>query len=73
MVDHDSTGPSPQLVRAPFSNFLLRKLSQSSNFAECRYYTNFKWSYFHTTGDYRHMVGHAGSPVCVAHTDVTLT
>jgi len=27
MVDHDSTGPSLQLVRAKFSNFLLRKLS----------------------------------------------
>jgi len=27
MVDHDSTGPSLQLVRARYSNFLLRKLS----------------------------------------------
>ena len=27
MVDHDSTGPSLQLVGARFSNFLLRKLS----------------------------------------------
>jgi len=28
MVDHDSMGPSLQLVRARFSNFLLRKLSR---------------------------------------------
>ena len=27
MVDHDSMGPSLQLVGAQFSNFLLRKLS----------------------------------------------
>jgi len=27
MVDNDSMGPSLQLVRAQFSNFLLRKLS----------------------------------------------
>jgi len=73
MVDHDSTRPSLQLVKAPFSNFLLRKLSQSSNFVDYRYYTNFKLSYFHTTGGYHHMVGHAGSPICIAHTDVTLT
>ena len=41
MVDHDSTGPSLQLVGVRFSNFLLLKYV-SSNCAECRYYTNFK-------------------------------
>jgi len=41
MVDHDSTGPSLQLVGARFSNFLLRK-HVSTNFAECQYDTNFK-------------------------------
>jgi len=40
---------------------------------ECCYYMNFKWPYFHTAGGYGHMVGHAGSPICIAHTDVTLT
>jgi len=40
---------------------------------KCRYYTNFKWPYFHTAGGYGHMVRHAGGPICIAHTDVTLT
>jgi len=43
------------------------------NFVECRYYTNFKWTYFHTAGGYGNMVRHAGSPICIAYTDVTLT
>ena len=34
---------------------------------------NFKWPYFPAAGGYGHMVGHAGSPICIAHTDVTLT
>jgi len=33
-----------------------------------RYHTNFKWPYFRTAGGYGHMVGHAGSPICIAHT-----
>jgi len=46
----------------------------SSNFAQCRHYTNFKWPYFRTAGGhYRHMVGHAASPICIAHTNVTFT
>jgi len=45
----------------------------SSNFAECRYYTNFKWPYFRTARGYGHMVRHAGNPICIVHTDVTLT
>jgi len=42
-------------------------------FAKCRYYTNFKWPHFCTAGCYGDMVRHAGSPICIAHTDVTLT
>ena len=67
MVTHDSMGPILQLFWARFSNFLLRK------FVECRYYTNFKWPYFRTAGGYGHMVGHTGSSIHIAHTDVTLT
>jgi len=45
-----------------------------SNFAQCRHYTNFKWPYFRTAGGhYRHMVGHAASPICIADTNVTFT
>ena len=40
---------------------------------ECWHYTNFKWLYFHTAWGYRHMVRHAGSPICIAHADMTLT
>jgi len=32
-----------------------------------------QWPYFRTPGGYSHMVRHAGSPICIAHTDVTLT
>jgi len=42
-------------------------------FAECRYNTNFKWPYFRTAGGYDHMLGHAGSAICIVHTDLTLT
>jgi len=45
----------------------------SSNFVECQYYTNFKWPYFRTAGGYGHMVVHTGSPICIAHTDLTST
>jgi len=45
----------------------------SSNFVECRYYTNFKWPCFRTAGGYGQMVGHTGSPMRIADTDVTLT
>jgi len=45
----------------------------SWNFAECRYCTNFKWPYFRTAGCYGHAVGHAGSHISIAHTDMTLT
>jgi len=37
-----------------------------SNFAECRYYTNFKWPYFRTTGGYGDMIGHASTPTVYA-------
>jgi len=45
----------------------------SSNFAEFRHFTKFKWPYFRTAAGYGRMVGHAGSPICIAHTDMTLT
>jgi len=45
----------------------------SSNFAECRYFTKFKWPYFGTAWGYSHMVGQAGSPTGIAHADMTLT
>jgi len=45
----------------------------SSDFAECRYDMNFKWPYLRTAGGYSDMVWHADSPICVAHTDLTLT
>jgi len=42
MVDYDSMRPTLQLVRAQFSNFLLRNYHVSSNFAECRYFMKFR-------------------------------
>jgi len=77
MIDH--TGPIPRLVYSLSERDLSISFSESyhvsSNFAKCRYYTNFKWPYFRTAGRYGHMVGHADSPihVCIANTDVTLT
>jgi len=44
----------------------------TSNFAECRYYTNFKRPYFRTASRYSHMVGYAGS-ASIVHADMTLT
>jgi len=45
----------------------------SSNFAECRHFTKFKWPYFGTAWCHSQMVGHAGSPTGIVHADVTLT
>jgi len=46
MADNDSTRPSLHLVRARFSNFLLKNHYRSSNFTKSPYYTNFKSPYF---------------------------
>ena len=46
---------------------------ESSNFAECRYFTKLKWPYFGTGWRYSHMVGYAGSPTYTAYVDMTLT
>jgi len=76
MVDHDSMGPSLHLAvlaGARFSNFLLRKISHEFKLCGCQYYMNFKWPYFPNAWGYGHMVGHAGSPICIAQADMTLT
>jgi len=74
MVGYDSTGPGLQLVRGRFWSFLLRKLSREFK-RRGMSIMNFKWPYFRrpTAGGYGHMVGHTGTPICIAHTDVTLT
>ena len=46
---------------------------QSSDFAECRYFMKFKWSYFSAAWCYSHRVGHAGNPTRTVYVDVTLT
>jgi len=75
MVHYDSMGlVSLQLIAVRFLNFLPSKLSRDfSNFAECRYYTTFKGQCFRIAQGSSHMIGHAGSPICVVHDDVTLT
>jgi len=45
----------------------------TSNFAKCLHYSTFRGPYFHITWGYSHMVGYAGSPICIAHVDMTLT
>ena len=45
----------------------------SSEFAECQCYTHFKWPYLRTAVGYGVIVGHAGSPICIAHTGMILT
>jgi len=73
MVGNDSMGPGLHLVGAQFSSFLLRQLSVSSNFAECQYYTNFKWPYFRIAWGYSHISSPVGSSTHIVHADVTLT
>jgi len=70
MVGSDSMWPDLQFVGAQFLNLLLGKLS---NFAECRYFMKFKWTYFGTEWGCSHIVGLAGSPSCMVYDDVTLT
>ena len=70
MVSGHSMGPGLQLVGARFFNFLLGKLS---NFAVCRCFTKFKWSYFRSAWCYSHVLGHASSPTCTVYVDMTLT
>jgi len=45
----------------------------SSNVAECRYFTKFKWPHFGTVSGCSHMVGHNGSITRIVHVDITLT
>ena len=45
----------------------------SSNFAECRHCTDFKWPYFCIAWGWSHTVGLAGSPTGIVHANVTLT
>ena len=73
MGDYDSVEPSLQLLGTRFLNFLLRKLSRDFKLRRTSILHEFKWLYFHIARGYSHMVGHAGSPICIAHTDVTLT
>jgi len=46
---------------------------ESSNFAECRYFTTFKWPYLGSAWDYSQMVGSVSSSAGIVHADVTLT
>jgi len=71
MVYHDSTGPNLQLVGDRFSNFLLRKLSFEFKLRGMLILHEFQIAIF--TYCYGHMVGHDGSPICIAHADMTLT
>jgi len=71
MVDHDSMGPSLRLVGAQFSNSFFRKLSCEFKLHKMSVLHEFQMAIFpHCCS---HMVRHAGSPMCIAHTDVTLT
>jgi len=56
-----------------FSNFLHESYHESSNFAECRYFTKFKWPYFSSPWCYCHVVDRAGSPTHTVYVGVTLT
>jgi len=67
MVDHDSTGPSLQLVWARFSNFLFRKLSCEFILHGLSTSHEFQMAIFLYCWTLRHMVGHARSPVCIVH------
>jgi len=66
-------GPGLQLVGARFFNFLLGSYHKSSNFADCWYFTKFKWPYFRSAWCYSYVLGHATSPTRTAYVDVTLT
>jgi len=73
MVDHDSTGPSLQLVWARFSNFLLRKRSRIFKLRGMSILHEFQMAIF----PYCWMLWSHGrarwDPICIAHTNVTLT
>jgi len=47
-----------------------KSYDDSSNFAECRYFTKFKWPHISVLRD--HMVGYAGSPTCIVYVNVAL-
>ena len=76
MVDRHSMGSSLQLVRARFSNFFLRELSHEFKLCRMSILHKFQMAIFPSFPNgwgYSHMVRHAGSPVCIAHADMTLT
>ena len=61
------------LSESVFRIFFQESYHKSSNFAEGRYFTDFKWPYFGTAWYYSHVVGRAGSPSCTVYVDMTLT
>ena len=69
MADGDSMGPGLQLV-VWISSW--ESYHESSNFADCRYFTKFKWPYFGSAWCYSHVVGQASSPTCTVYVGVTL-
>jgi len=72
VVDYDNMRPRLQLVRAFWISFSV-SYHVTSNFTECWYYSIFKGSYFPIAWGYSHMVGYAGSSICIVHADMTLT
>ena len=72
MVGNDSR-PYGSWSTACRSPIFEERYHVTSNFAQCRYYMNFKWPYFRTAWGYSHMIGHIGSPTSSVHADMTLT
>jgi len=71
MVNYNSMGPSLQLVRARFFNFLLSKLSSDFKLRGMSTLQDFKGPYFRIALCSSHKVRYAGSPVSVVHADMT--
>ena len=71
MVNYNSMGPSLQLVRARFFNFLLSKLSSDFKLHGMSTLQDFKGPYFRIALCSSHKVRYAGSPVSVVHADMT--
>jgi len=55
------------LSKSDFRISFWESYHESSNFAECRYFTKFKWPYFGSAWRYSQMVEHAGSPTGSVH------
>jgi len=73
MVNYDNWDLIYSLSEPDFLISFSESYHVTSDFVECWHYRTFKGPYFSIAWGSSHVVGYAGSPVCIVRADMTLT